>query len=70
MTAVSADEPGHEPLTPLLLDIIHQQPFQVNHQYDAQSGKQKRGGLDFPLLLFRLDVLAVDQQELVLYNYE
>jgi len=42
MTAVSADAPGHKPLTPLLLDIIQQKPLQVNHQYDAQSEKQKR----------------------------
>jgi len=27
---------------PLLLDIIHWKPLQVNHQYEAQSEKQKR----------------------------
>jgi hypothetical protein len=42
MTAVSADEPGHKPLRPLLLDIIQWKPLQVNHLYDAQPEKQKR----------------------------
>ena len=45
MTAVSADEPGHKPLIPLLLDIIQQKPWQVNHQNYAQSEKQKREAL-------------------------
>jgi len=27
---------------PLLLDIIQQKPFQVNHQYEAKSEKQER----------------------------
>jgi hypothetical protein len=45
MTAVSADEPGHKPLTLLLLDIIQWKPVQVNHQYDAQPKKQKRGAI-------------------------
>jgi hypothetical protein len=43
MTAVSADEPEQKLLTPTLLDIIQQKPSQVNHQYDAQPEKQKRG---------------------------
>jgi hypothetical protein len=30
---------------PSLLDIIQQKPLQVNHQYDAQSEKQKREAL-------------------------
>ena len=42
MTAVLADEPGHKPLTPLLLDIIQWKPWQVNHQFEAQPEKQKR----------------------------
>jgi hypothetical protein len=50
MTAVSADEQGHKPLTPLLLDIIQWKPLQVNRQYEAQSRKAKAGGdLDLPL---------------------
>jgi hypothetical protein len=45
MTAVSADEPGHKPLTLLLLGIIQWKPLQVNHQYDAQLENQKREAL-------------------------
>jgi len=29
----------------LLFNIIQQKTWQVNHQYDAQSEKQKRGAL-------------------------
>ncbi len=38
---------------PSLLDIIQQKPLQVNHQYDAQSEKQKREAIQAPRFAFR-----------------
>ena len=56
MTALVADEAGHEPFTPLLLDIIQWKPWQVNHQYDAQSEKQKREALTTSRFCFQTSV--------------